>query len=201
MDSNAWNQRYAATELLWSAGPNRFVVEQTTGLAPGRALDVACGEGRNAIWLAEQGWSTVAVDFSDVAIGRGRKVAAERGVEVDFRVGDVTETTIEGTFDLILVSYLQLPSEQLEPCIERLRNQLNPGGTIIVLGHHIDNIERGYGGPKDPSVLHDPELIASWLGDLELTEAGEVARTVETDDGEQTAIDSLVVARAGDQRS
>jgi 2-polyprenyl-3-methyl-5-hydroxy-6-metoxy-1,4-benzoquinol methylase len=63
-----WNARYAASELLWTAEPNRLFAAEIAGLEPGRALDLACGEGRNAVWLAEQGWRVTAVDFSDVAL-------------------------------------------------------------------------------------------------------------------------------------
>ncbi|MFG3603067.1 methyltransferase domain-containing protein [Micromonospora chersina] len=77
MDSSAWDTRYASTPgLVWSAEPNRFVVESVTGLTPGAALDLAAGEGRNAVWLAEQGWRVTAVDFSPVAVARGRELAA-----------------------------------------------------------------------------------------------------------------------------
>src|ERR1700754_3536553 len=78
MDADAWDERYAATELVWSAGPNRFVEEECADLQPGRALDLAAGEGRNALWLAERGWSATAVDFSAVALDRARSLAGQR---------------------------------------------------------------------------------------------------------------------------
>src|SRR5690606_9077745 len=93
MDSKAWDERYRATGLVWGAGPNRFVVEQTEGLAPGRALDLAAGEGRNAVWLAERGWRVTAVDFSPVAVERGRRIAAERGADVEWAAADVRACT------------------------------------------------------------------------------------------------------------
>ncbi|MFC7739793.1 class I SAM-dependent methyltransferase [Nocardiopsis composta] len=93
MDSKAWDERYRATGLVWGAGPNRFVVEQTEGLAPGRALDLAAGEGRNAVWLAERGWRVTAVDFSPVAVERGRRIAAERGADVEWAAADVRAYT------------------------------------------------------------------------------------------------------------
>src|SRR5690606_39971361 len=93
MDSKAWDERYRATGLVWGAGPNRFVVEQTEGLAHGRALDLAAGEGRNAVWLAERGWRVTAVDFSPVAVERGRRIAAERGADVEWAAADVRAYT------------------------------------------------------------------------------------------------------------
>lgn len=76
MEATEWDRRYAEQELVWSAGPNQFLVEEAAGLAPGRALDVAAGEGRNAVWLAERGWRVTAVDFSTVGIDKGRRIAA-----------------------------------------------------------------------------------------------------------------------------
>src|SRR3954466_14110312 len=105
MDSAEWDRRYAASELLWGGEPNAFVATEVGDLPPGRALDLACGEGRNAIWLAERGWTVTAVDFSDVAVEKGRS----RNPDVDFRVADVLELEPdEQAYDLVIVFYLQL---------------------------------------------------------------------------------------------
>ena len=109
-----WNARYAQKELLWTAEPNRLFAAEVGGLEPGRALDVACGEGRNAVWLAERGWEVTAVDFSDVALGKGARLAESRGVEVGWVVADVLEYEPDpAAFDLVAVLYLQLPREEL----------------------------------------------------------------------------------------
>ena len=115
MDRHAWDDRYAGTELVWSAGPNQFVEEHARTLTPGRALDVACGEGRNAVWLAEQGWDVVGIDFSAVAIEKARQISSAREVEVDWRVGDVTDPDVLGgdAFDLVVVAYLHLPAAEM----------------------------------------------------------------------------------------
>lgn len=195
MDRHAWNDRYTDTDLVWSADPNQFVAEHAGPLPPGRALDVACGEGRNALWLAEQGWDVVGVDFSDVAIDKARRIAGTRGVEVDWRVGDVTDPgVVEDTFDLIVVAYLHLPEPDLAGVLGHLSSRLRPAGTLLVVGHHVDNLDRGYGGPPDRSLLHHPDVIAGMVTELDI-DAGEVQRTVTTDYGDRTAIDSLVVAR------
>ena len=76
-----WNTRYAQKELVWTAEPNRAFAAEVSGLAPGRALDVACGEGRNAVWLAERGWQVTGVDFSEVALEKAATLAASRGVQ------------------------------------------------------------------------------------------------------------------------
>ncbi|MFL6133228.1 MAG: class I SAM-dependent methyltransferase, partial [Nocardioidaceae bacterium] len=72
MDARAWDERYAASELIWSATPNRFVEAELTSLPPGRAVDLAAGEGRNALWLADRGWHVTAVDFSLAGLDKGR---------------------------------------------------------------------------------------------------------------------------------
>src|SRR5690242_10217857 len=105
MKRDEWDARYAAVELVWSAGPNQFLVAELAeaGLSPGRALDVACGEGRNAIWLAAQGWQVTAADFSRVAIDKARA----RSDEVDWQVADVVEWSPPAqAFDLVIVFYL-----------------------------------------------------------------------------------------------
>ena len=87
---NRWNERYASKELLWSAGPNELFADLIGELKPGKALDVATGEGRNALWLAEQGWDVDAIDFSNVAIEKGKQVAEARKVAVNWIVDDVS---------------------------------------------------------------------------------------------------------------
>lgn len=196
VDRSAWDDRYAATDLVWSAGPNQFVAEHVGPLPSGRALDVACGEGRNAVWLAEHGWDVVGVDFSGVAIEKARRIAEAREVVVDWRVGDVTDPGVlaDEAFDLIVVAYLHLPVAELGALLGALAGRLRPDGTILIVGHHVDNPDRGHGGPPDRTVLHDPAAIAGMLGPLAVEQAGEVHRTVATDDGDRTAIDSLVIA-------
>src|ERR1039458_9904295 len=89
MDSTMWDARYSTDELVWKADPNRFLVEEVRDLVPGRALDVACGEGRNAMWLAESGWDATGVDFSAVGLDKARSITAQRGVEVEWIKSDV----------------------------------------------------------------------------------------------------------------
>ena len=91
MDRGDWNERYSGSELLWTATPNRFLVAEASGLEPGRALDLACGEGRNAVWLVERGWQVTGVDFSDVAIEKARELAAARGVEGEWLAADLAD--------------------------------------------------------------------------------------------------------------
>ncbi len=114
MDSTQWDARYAASDLVWSADPNTWVEQIVAGMPPGRAIDLAAGEGRNAIWLADHGWTVLAVDFSPVAVERARRLADERladgATRLTFEVGDLLRfPPPPERFDLALVVYLHLP--------------------------------------------------------------------------------------------
>jgi 2-polyprenyl-3-methyl-5-hydroxy-6-metoxy-1,4-benzoquinol methylase len=193
-----WNRRYAETDSVWSLTPNRFLVAEARGLRPGRALDLACGEGRNAIWLAELGWTVTAVDFSDVAVEKARRRAADAGVEVDFRALDLLDFEPEPlAYDLVLVLYLQIPPDERRLVLSRAAEAVAPGGTFLLVGHDLSNRTEGVGGPSDPSLLYTPDQIASELPGLEIVKAERVRRDV--DDADRPAIDALV--RAGRPRS
>lgn len=195
MDSEHWNERYRVTELVWRAEPNRFLVEEVAGLQPGRALDLACGEGRNAVWLAEQGWQVVGVDFSAVGLEKARRVASERGVEVTWVEGDVrTWAPPAAGFDLVVVLYLQLPAEGRRQALSHAAAALAPGGVLLVVGHDSTNISEGVGGPQDPAVLYSPDDLVADLPGLEIERAERVRRPVPADAGEAFAIDALVRA-------
>ena len=196
MDADAWDDRYADADLLWSATANQFVVAELEAMPPGRALDLAAGEGRNAVWLAEQGWSVVAVDFSAAGVDKGRRLAAHRGVEMDWVVADVvSHEPTAAAFDLVLISYLHLPPEQMATVLAGAARALAPGGTFLLVGHDRRNLIDGIGGPQDAAILTRADEITALLGDLTIEAAGEVEREVQTDDGPAVAIDTLVRAR------
>ena len=191
-----WNARYAGSELVWTAEPNRRFASEVEELEPGRALDVACGEGRNAVWLAERGWQTTGVDFSDVALAKAERLAESRSVEVEWVLADVLEYEPErGSFDLVAVLYLQLQRDELAQVLHFAVEALAPGGTLIVLGHDTTNLTHGHGGPRDASVLFTPEDVVTALGGLVVERAETVSRMVTLEEGEATALDALVRAR------
>ena len=191
-----WNARYAGSELLWTAEPNRRFASEVEDLTPGRALDLACGEGRNAVWLAERGWKTIGVDFSDVALAKAERLAASRGVVVDWVLADVLEHEPErGAFELVTLLYLQLPHDELSEVLRSAVAALAPGGTLLVLGHDTRNLAEGHGGPRDASVLFTPEEVVAELAGLVVERAETVARPVTLEDGEAIALDALVRAR------
>lgn len=198
MDADDWNARYSAAELVWSRGPNEFLVGEVGGLAPGTALDVACGEGRNAIWLAERGWTVTAFDFSSVAIGKAKEIAAARGLDVDWRILDVDGWEPDAVYDLVSVLYLQLPQPQRSAMFAKAARSVAPGGTLLFTAHALRNLQDGFGGPQDPAVLPEPagvaaDLLAADAG-LEIDKAEEIERLVDTPGGPRTAIDMLVRA-------
>jgi 2-polyprenyl-3-methyl-5-hydroxy-6-metoxy-1,4-benzoquinol methylase len=196
VEREEWNLRHGEAGPLFGVEPNRFLVAEVAGLEPGSALDLACGAGRNAVWLAEQGWVVRAADFSDVALDNARRLAAERGVEVDWVQTDLREwQPARRGFDLVIVLYLQLPGDERRVVLGRAADALAPGGTLLVVGHDLQNLNGGHGGPKDPRVLFTAEDVAAELPGLEVEKAERVLRPVETGAGEAQAIDALVRAR------
>ena len=194
MQREDWDRRYAAVENLWSAKPNRFLAAEVSDLEPGRALDLACGEGQNAIWLATRGWTVSGVDYSEVAIEKARARAARDDVAVDFRCADLVGYEPEAAaFDLVLVLYLHIRARERRGVLERAAAALAPGGTFVLVGHDLLNLSEGVGGPSDPDILSTPDEIASELPGLEIEKAERVLRDV--DGEERDAIDMVVRAR------
>jgi len=201
MDATSWDERYSTSELVWSAGPNASVVEQVSGLTPARALDLAGGEGRNAVWLAEQGWDVELVEFSAVAIEKAAAIAHHRGVPLRTTLADVTDAPELDPADLVLVCYLQLPTEPLAAALRHAAGLVAPGGTLLVIAHERDNLTQGYGGPPDAAYLPTvADVLAAIDGEgLSVEHAGRIEREVATDDGPRVAIDLLVRARRGSE--
>ncbi len=215
MDAASWDERYRSSELVWSAGPNASVAEQLADLPPGRALDLAAGEGRNALWLAERGFEVEAIEFSAVALDKLRSLAEHRGVTVTCTLGDLTEDLGLAPADVVLIAYLQVPRAVEHDVVNRAAGLVAPGGTFLLVAHARRNLTEGVGGPPMADLLPTPEDIVSALAGtgLEIEQAGEVTREVEgggdgdgepggDGDGEsggaaepRTAIDVLVRAR------
>jgi SAM-dependent methyltransferase len=172
-------------------------VEEVEDLRPGRALDLGCGEGRNAVWLAQRGWRVTAVDFSEIALARARRLASSRSAAVEWVVADLRAyEPPAGAFDLVLYLYVHLPAPARRLVLRRAAAALAPGGALLVLGHDLANLTAGHGGPSDPAVLYTPAEIVTELPRLRIERAEQVARPVETEEGEAVAIDALVRAVA-----
>jgi SAM-dependent methyltransferase len=198
MDAAGWDERYAAADLVWSAEPNRFVAELASDLPPGRAIDLAAGEGRNGLWLAGLGWTVTAVDFSEVGIAKGRRLAErlELTERLTFERADLTAyVPASRGYDLVLIAYLHLPTAQRQVVVSRAAGAVAPGGTLLIVGHDLANLERGVGGPQDADVLYTADRLRDAIADSGLTvvEAGERLRPV--DGAERPAVDTVLVAR------
>jgi SAM-dependent methyltransferase len=198
VSSQQWDERYSATGFVWATEPNQFVAAELSGLAPGRALDLAAGEGRNTIWLAERGWRVTAVDFSRAGLDKGRALSAARGVpegQVDWILADLSDYQPEpGAYDLVLAAYFQVVPKVRASVLGRAAAALAPGGTAFIVAHDLTNLAEGTGGPQDPEVLYTPEAVRAELPGLRIVRAERVHRTVAREDGPATAIDTLVHA-------
>lgn len=190
-----WDERYSAPDLAWGTEPNRRLVAEVGALPPGRALDLGAGEGRNAVWLASIGWTVTAVDFSRAGLERASAMADDADVAVELVLADVAEYVPQpAAYDLVVLIYLQLPGAPLAEVVGRAASAVAPGGTFLLIAHDVDNLTRGFGGPKDPAVLTDVAVVTAALGDLVVDHAGQVDRVVSVADGDRVAIDALVRA-------
>jgi SAM-dependent methyltransferase len=193
MDANAWDERYRASESVWGAAPNRWVEQELSELAPGTAVDLACGEGRNAVWLASRGWQVYAVDFSAVGLQKGAELEGRTLAEpaINWVQADATTYQPPESVDLALICYLQLGADSRRAAVRCAVTSLRPGGTLLVVGHDSRNLAEGTGGPQDASVLFTAQDIAADATDLGLRieKAAAVLRPV--DGAERPAIDAL----------
>jgi SAM-dependent methyltransferase len=153
VDEAFWDERYSVGELVWTADANRFVVEECSGLAPGSALDLGCGEGRNAVWLATRGWTVTGVDWSSVGLGKAEQLATAARVSGSWIHADVLTWEPAATYDLALLAYLQLPAAQRRAALDTAAAATAPGGSLLVVAHDLANLAHGVGGPQNPDVL------------------------------------------------
>jgi SAM-dependent methyltransferase len=191
-----WNRRWAGDRRHATTAPSQFLIAEIGDLAAGTALDLACGAGRNAVWLAERGWRVTGVDFSATALGMARDLAAERRVQVEWIEADVAAWTPSArAYDLVCVMYLQLPAPERKTALAHAAEAVRPGGTLLVVGHDLLNLTEGWGGPTQPDVLFTPDDVVAEIGGLEVQKAQRVRRVVEEGGASHEAIDALVRAR------
>jgi SAM-dependent methyltransferase len=189
MRAHDWDERYAERQQ-WSAEPNTLIADLLSGLPPGHAVDLAAGEGRHALWLAGLGWRVTAVDFSDVGLARGR---AQPGADrVTWVTADVTAWTAEpDSLDLVLVAYLHLAQADTTALFRRAVGWLRPGGRLLVLGHDVENLTAGVGGPQEAELLHSVGRLAPVAALLDVDRLEQIRR--QTPAG--TALDTLLWGR------
>ncbi|WP_166390801.1 SAM-dependent methyltransferase [Nocardioides ochotonae] len=194
-----WDERYAASQRIWSGQPNARLVEHAADLAPGTALDVGCGEGADAVWLARRGWHVTGVDVSGVALERAAQHAAEEGVaerctwrRVDLLAGDEVPAA-----DLVTVHFLHLPEQHFVRVYAALAAAVRPGGTLLVGAHHPADAAAGLRNPELARLLFGPEQVTALLdpADWDVRVADAPTRRVRDAEGrEAVATDTVVVA-------
>ncbi len=195
-----WDERYRSSSNLWSGQVNPILVTESADLALGSALDVGCGEGADAIWLAEQGWQVTALDVSTVALGRGAAHAKEVSAEVAQRITwlhtDLTEwVPSPASYDLVSAQFLHLPKEQRERLHRRLAESVAPGGTLLVVGHHPSDLQTTVPRPSLPGLLFAAsDVVASLDADQWVTQVDEARERQTLDpDGHPTTIHDAVL--------
>ena len=195
MDAGTWDQRYAAVDQVWSRGPNELVERALAGLPAGEALDLACGEGRNALWLARQGWRVTAVDFSRVGLEKAARRAGAEGLEVECVVADVRDyrPTRRG-FELVLIAYMHPDPSERPAVLGSAAEAVAPGGHLLVVGYDLAHQPRGR-GPSDPDRRFTPERLAGAFPRIELARCESVAFEVERDEGPEEVVITVACGR------
>ena len=189
MQAADWDARYAERQQ-WSGEPNPLVAELVGELPPGDAVDLAAGEGRHALWLARRGWRATAVDFSATGLARGQ--AQPDAGAVTWVAADVTAWEAPpSSQDLVLVAYLHLPDPDMTDLLRRAVRWLRPGGRLLLLGHDVENLTAGVGGPQDPAILHSPARLAQVAALLDVGRLATVPRATPAG----TALDTLLWGR------
>jgi SAM-dependent methyltransferase len=167
-DEESFEEMYRATDALWSGRPNAQLVAEAADLPPGTAMDVGCGEGADAVWLAARGWRVTGVDFAATALERAAAGAAAAGEEVAARIewvrADVTQWTPEpGGFDLVSAQYMHLPTEERRVLFARLADAVRPGGQLLLVGHDFSDIAAGAHRPEEPERFFTASEVAAAL--------------------------------------
>ena len=196
-DQSTWEERYRSRPEIWSGRPNEQLVAEASGLEPGRALDAGCGEGGDAIWLAQRGWQVTAVDFSATAIERGRAQAAKLGVaeRISWVVADLAEWVPPSGADLATSHFLHVPPAARKAAFGRLADAVAPGGTLLVVGHDLTDHRVERAGFAE--MVFTAEEVAGTLDSTwhpVVTELRE--RTAVGEDGDEVTVrDTVLVAR------
>lgn len=166
-----WNERYAGEGFFYGTEPNAFLISQSALLKPGMTcLAVADGEGRNGVWLAQQGLQVLSVDFSPVAQGKAQRLAQQRGVQMRFAQADVLAWDAEGeTFDVVVGIFIQFTGPELRPQLfANLLRFLKPGGVLLLQGYTPRQLQYKTGGPSQVENLYTGALLREAFADMEM---------------------------------
>lgn len=196
-----WNEKYRSGDRIWSGRPNRHLVAEVEGLAPGRALDVGAGEGADALWLAARGWQVTAVDISSVALDRAAAHAEEAGEGVENRItwlrADVTRwSPPQPPFDLVTAQFMHLYPNPRARLFADLAASVAPGGELLVVAHHPKDLETGVPRPPVPELFYEGDAVAAALTEGEWDVLVDDVRIAEQSLGETSYTVHDLVVRA-----
>jgi SAM-dependent methyltransferase len=196
-EATEWDERYASADRIWSGQPNGALVHEVAGLSAGRALDVGCGEGADAVWLASMGWDVTALDVSQVALDRARGHAAEAGVQVTWLHHALLDADLSGPgFDLVSAQYPALRRTPGDEAERKLIGAVAPGGTLLVVHHDMHEHAAGFEHDIDPDDWVSPRDVARLLDGSWTVEVDEVReRTVSGGAGARHTHDIVLRAR------
>jgi SAM-dependent methyltransferase len=196
-----WDERYRSSQRVWSGNPNPQLVAEVAGRPPGRALDVGCGEGADAIWLARTGWTVVAADISGVALERAaqhaRDTDPDAAARIEWRQADLLARPPDpDSFDLVSAQFMQLPPGQRTRLFTALAAAVTGGGMLLVVGHHPSDLATGVPRPPLPELFYTPDEIAALLdGSWRVAVSEARPRPATTPDGDEVTIhDTVLVA-------
>jgi SAM-dependent methyltransferase len=197
MDAEFWDELYGSREQLFSGNPNGVLVTEVADLAPGQALDIGCGEGGDALWLARRGWRVTAVDISQVALDRAAEAGADVAEQVAWIRGELASTPLPaGAFDLVSAQYFPLPRESKHTALRALLASVAPGGTLLVAGHDLADLPPEHGHGFDPADFYQPSEIAKLLDEHWTVLIDETRpRTAPAPEGTEHVNDTVLRAR------
>ena len=194
-----WDARYSERDgARWSGRPNGRLLAEVASLTPGRALDVGCGEGADAIWLARSGWTVTAIDISDVAVIRAREAAELAGAAVEWVRGDALQTPFPaGSFDLVSMQYPALPKAAGEAAVRGLLDTVRPGGLLLAVYHDLDDEHREHMKSQgvDPADYVGADDLGRLLGDDFTVELHAVEPRIDPPPGTPHIADVVLRAR------
>ncbi|PZS20243.1 MAG: SAM-dependent methyltransferase [Pseudonocardiales bacterium] len=190
----AWDDRYREHPQRFSGAPNAALVAEVSGLAPGSALDAGAGEGGDATWLAQQGWTVTAADLSQVALERAASAAAAAGVTIEAAHLDLTAKPAPGRYDLVTSSYVHVPGDLRRLLFTRLAAAVAPGGTLLVVGHDLSDLSTSVPRQRLAEAGWTAEHVAATLGDGWVVDTcAALPRTVTNPHGEQVTVHDAVL--------
>src|SRR5512133_4230080 len=183
---NKWDTRYNTEEYVFGKRPNRFLIDCTSGLAPGKVLCLGEGEGRNAVYLASIGWEVTAVDISPYGIKKARLLAHQRGVKITTITADLNDYSIKpNAWDLIITFFVHIPAEERARMHHKVIAGLRPGGMYILEGYSPEMVRFGDRGPKEKLQRYHPEVLRTELAGLELLTVRELDRLLDEAEPDQ----------------